>query len=158
MPRKDGNNRKGQGAGNKNAEKQDRRVELGWANFDRRAKETERQYHQVRTPRGGGIKHLLCPKQMTVMEILQMGTALFFDNTAGKFQKSDFSFEILNSRLMPIDDTSKTVQEMYATEHVKLLRLYIGSKAIELDQLESVDTEEDSKDPKNVNVAKTSAD
>ena len=55
-------NRKRQGFGNQNAEKDTRRVEVGWANFEKRGKEGEWQFHQMRSARGGGDQTSEVPK------------------------------------------------------------------------------------------------
>ena len=52
-------------AGNANAKKKDRRVELGWMDFN----ENDKRYKQVKAINGGGTRHLKINKDKTVVEI-----------------------------------------------------------------------------------------
>lgn len=71
-----------------------------------------------------------------MIEVLDLGIALFFYGNES-LVKSNFSFQLLNSRFSAVDET-KTVAEMYAAEHVRMLRLYVRTKTRDTDQNETV--------------------
>jgi len=68
-------------AGNANAKKKkDRRVELGWMDFN----EKDERYKQVKTINGGGTRHLTIDKDKTVVEIKKIAEDLFFPSGFSK--------------------------------------------------------------------------
>lgn len=60
--------------GNVNAKKQKRKLEIGWMNFS----EIDKQYKQVRAPKGGGTRYLCIDRQTSVREIQKIAESLFF--------------------------------------------------------------------------------
>lgn len=60
--------------GNRNAEKKERRVELGWMDFDF----TKQQYKQMKAIKGGGTRHLSIEKNITVEEIRRIAENIYF--------------------------------------------------------------------------------
>lgn len=64
----------------KNVEKQDRRVELGWQDYD----EGTQEYKQIRSQNGGGTRQLRVPKTHRVKEMLDTAKQLFFPQGKSK--------------------------------------------------------------------------
>ena len=108
--------------GNSNAVRENRRVEVGWHDFD----PASQMHKQVRIQNGGGVRHLSCPKLTTVEDILQSALQLFFpDGKNKKGDVGDFEFEIRN-----VDGSSVgqcTLGELYERTKVKMLRLNVFS-------------------------------
>lgn len=62
--------------GNSNAKKLQRRVEIGWLDFEFTVKE----FRQVKAPGGGGTKHENFHIESTVASILEEAKLWFFEN------------------------------------------------------------------------------
>ncbi|VDI61427.1 Hypothetical predicted protein [Mytilus galloprovincialis] len=72
--------------GNDNAKKHERKIEIGWFDYDYRSSE----YRQVRTPNGGGARYINAPKTWRQDDILQHGKKVFFFlNGKSKKRKSN---------------------------------------------------------------------
>ncbi|KAI9541400.1 hypothetical protein NQZ68_031056 [Dissostichus eleginoides] len=111
-------------AGNTSAKKQERRVELGWMDFDGKQK----RYKQVKAFNGGGTRHLIISKDKTLVEIKEMAENLFFPDgfSKGKTKLSYYSTEIESSQVQV--SSSSTVDNLYEESRVKILRLYLRTK------------------------------
>ena len=111
-------------AGNSNAKRKARRIEVGWMDFD----EEEERYKQVKSVNGGGARHLSIDKNETVANIKVMAENLFFPKGHSKRKKSlsHYSTHIESSQVHV--DVSNTVDELYNESKVKMLRLYLCTK------------------------------
>lgn len=113
-----------QWAGNSNAKRKVRRIEVGWMDFD----EEEERYKQVKSVNGGGTRHLSVDKNATVADIKVMAENLFFPKGCSKRNRSlsHYSTHIESSQIH--FDASNTVDELYNDSKVKILRLYLCTK------------------------------
>ena len=111
--------------GNKNAKKIERRVELGWLT------KQGGEYKQVKSPKGGGVKHLTVSGTCPASSLLDSAINLFFPNGVAKNgeKKTDFTFQLWDNA-NNIIDSGTTVTELYETLKVKLLRVYMASDKI----------------------------
>jgi hypothetical protein len=94
---------------NKNAAKNSRRIELGWLCYDNGS----RRFQQVRKAYGGGTRHLVVPKEITMSEMPDIAIPLFFPGgTSKKGSAESFTFEIrdFSESAVPDDDT---VEDIY---------------------------------------------
>jgi len=109
--------------GNSNAARENRRIEVGWHDFDHVC----HMHKQVRIQNGGGIRHLSVPKLTTVEDILQSALQLFFpDGKNKKGDIGDFEFEIRSFDGSSVGQC--TLGELYERTKVKMLRLNIFSR------------------------------
>ncbi|XP_063049653.1 uncharacterized protein LOC134444147, partial [Engraulis encrasicolus] len=121
---------------NKNAEKQVRKIEIGWLHYNKS------HYTQVRTRFGGGTRCTTVNKETTVQQVMETAKQLFFpDGLSNKGPEEDFDFEMRDFKrnLIPLEDTVGT---MYESTKLRLLRFYICSKDRLSDQ-SSVDEDSD---------------
>ena len=108
--------------GNTNAVRENRRIEVGWHDFD----PASQMHKQVRIQNGGGIRHLSVPRSTTVEDILQIALQLFFpDGKNKKGDIGDFEFQIRNFDGSSVGQC--TLGELYERTKVKMLRLNIFS-------------------------------
>lgn len=79
--------------GNKNAKKIERRVELGWLT------KQDGEYKQVKSPKGGGVKHLTVSGTCPASSLLDSAINLYFPNGVAKNgeKKTDFTFQLLDN-------------------------------------------------------------
>ena len=111
------------GIGNTNAKKTERRIEIGWLNYDEGT-----GYKQVRKKGGGGVRHLTTRCTATVNELVCIATGLFFpDGKSSKGKLENFDFEMMDF-MNRILDSDVTVQELYDSLKVKMLRIYLATK------------------------------
>ena len=107
---------------NKLAQKDTRRVEVGWLHKDIGHK----AYKQVRAAKGGGTRHLVVPVHETVESLLETAIALFFpDGVSLKGPREDYEFTMLN-----FDQTELhrcTIGALYEVKKVKILRVYMAT-------------------------------
>ncbi|XP_049329571.1 uncharacterized protein LOC103025983 isoform X1 [Astyanax mexicanus] len=109
--------------GNKSAQKQQRRIEVGWMDFDAK----DQRYKQVKSINGGGTRQLTVDKGTTVEEIRERAESLFFPNGVSKKKKlASFITEIQSSQIEV--NSSDTVIQLYEKSGVRLLRLYLCTK------------------------------
>lgn len=111
------------GVGNRNAERETRKIEVGWMNYHNGV------LKQVRRPTGGGTREIIVRKSDTMKKILEDAKKMFFPNgksTKGHMDEFEFSLCVMGSG-EPLEDTL-TVGSVYDTTHHKLLRLYVCSK------------------------------
>ncbi|XP_063953310.1 uncharacterized protein LOC135153622 [Lytechinus pictus] len=124
--------------GNRNAEKEERRVEIGWKDFDVASME----YKQIRTSKGGGTRHLKLGKNATAGDVIKEGRRLFFpDNMSFRGHVDDFYFHVEDFRGKLFSEGN--VEDLYLETEVKMLRIYICSKKKGKSQKTSNDTDED---------------
>ncbi|XP_038065173.1 uncharacterized protein LOC119735517 isoform X2 [Patiria miniata] len=110
--------------GNENAKKQERRVEVGWVHYDFDMKE----YKQIYQKKGGGIKHQKYKVDTRLSEIMEQAITWFFPGGKNRHGNvSDFDVFITDPSFDKLDGDT-TVQQMYETARVKILRLYIATK------------------------------
>lgn len=110
--------------GNTNAKRKERRVEIGWIDYDFKSQE----YKQVKSPAGGGIKHECFGVNQTLSSILEEIIEWFFPNGSSRRGRvENFHFFITDATHEPIDGDI-TVSEMYAKGKFTILRLYLASK------------------------------
>ncbi|XP_076842446.1 uncharacterized protein LOC143487027 [Brachyhypopomus gauderio] len=110
--------------GNKSAQKQKRRIEVGWMDFD----ENEQRYKQVKAIKGGGTRQLTVDKETTIEEMKDLALSLFFPSGVSKTEKNVacYTTEIQSSQI-DINSTD-TVNQLYEKSKVRLLRLYLCTK------------------------------
>lgn len=108
----------------KNAQKNMRKIELGWMNYD----PDEKIYKQVRTRKGGGTRKLQVSKDSKKSDLIQEAVQLFFvdgKNTQGDI--TDFEVDLKNYQELSLDEDS-TVGKLYAETKLPLLRFYLTTK------------------------------
>lgn len=110
---------------NQNASKMERKIELGWFDYDFKSME----YHQVKTLiKGGGTRGVSGLKTWKPKDILEHGEKIFFPKGVSRRGKlSDFNFELRDFSAQAIPSES-TVGDMYESTVVKMLRYYIFTK------------------------------
>lgn len=109
--------------GNQNAARKERRVELGWMDFDFNKK----QYKQVKAINGGGTRHVSFDKNTTVGEILSIAQDTFFPDGESKNKKlTSYDTEIQSSQMEV--SSPNTIEELYSRSRVRILRLYLCTK------------------------------
>jgi hypothetical protein len=108
-----------------------RRIELGWINFDNSSK----LYLQVRINNGGGIRLETFAANSKMDEVLLKAKTLFFpDGLSSKGKVIDFLCDIRDYNHRPVGNTS--VQELYHTWKVKLLRLFLATRLYRIDEVQ----------------------
>lgn len=111
--------------GNKNAQKNERKVDLGWLDF------TEGEYRQVRIQSGGGIRHITVTNDTTVKDLLEVSKKLFFPG--GLSQKGnikDFSCHMRDVRKLPFDASNPSIKTLYETTKLTTIRLYLATEKV----------------------------
>ncbi|XP_035988972.1 uncharacterized protein LOC110368217 isoform X1 [Fundulus heteroclitus] len=106
----------------KNAQKNVRKVELGWLNF------RDGKYSQVRTKKGGGTRKVAVSKDCRKNELVEKAVGLFFPaqrNTQGRI--TDFEVDITDFQEHSLDEHI-TVGELYEQTKLPLLRFYLTTK------------------------------
>ncbi|XP_041924294.1 uncharacterized protein LOC121688641 [Alosa sapidissima] len=115
--------RKSFGVGNKNAEKNTRKIEVGWMNYHNGV------LKQVRRPTGGGTREVIVRKDETMKNILEDGKRMFFPNgksTKGQVDDFEFTLCVMGSEV-PLEDTL-SIASLYDLTRHKILRLYVCTK------------------------------
>ena len=98
--------------GNTNAESTERRVEVGWLNFDSKSA----SFKQVRSTTGGGVWSLTVTKSITLSAVMDVSINNFFPNGMSiRGPLENFSFEMSDRKGSPLEMTS-TVEEAYDQE------------------------------------------
>lgn len=109
--------------GNRNAARKQRRVNLGWMDFDFNKK----RYKQVKAINGGGTRHVSFDKNMTAGEILSIAQDTFFPDGESKNKKlTSYDTEIQSSQME--ESSPNTIEELYSRRRVRILRLYLRTK------------------------------
>ncbi|KAL3861531.1 hypothetical protein ACJMK2_007560 [Sinanodonta woodiana] len=109
--------------GNINAKKVQRRLEVGWLDFD----PVTESYKQVKTASGGGTRQLKLDLHITMAELLETAKILFFPNGESMQGKLDeFTFDISDFSKCSISQ-EKTLEEVYNETKMKLLRVYMAT-------------------------------
>ncbi|XP_066566940.1 uncharacterized protein LOC136754734 isoform X2 [Amia ocellicauda] len=112
------------GQGNSNAKRKDRRVEIGWMDYDEKTEE----YRQVRAAKGGGTRHLRVDKSTKIEELRKIAQDIFFpDGSYKKWNIKDVNTEICDFGQQEAERDC-TVEELYNSNNVKILRLYLCTK------------------------------
>ena len=107
---------------NKNAQKNERRIELGWLNLDKT------NFKQVRYKSGGGTRHIKSPIKLTMKDLQHRAESLFFPNGKSKVGPlSDFDRSMMDFTEELIDP-SVTLGELYEQKQVNILRVYLATK------------------------------
>ena len=110
--------------GNKFAEKQTRRLELGWMNWDN----DTMSFKQVRAKTGGGIRHLMVEKSINVATLVGLATQLFFpQGLSSKGRLDEFETEMTDFKNYSLQPET-TIQEAYECSKFKILRFYLTTK------------------------------
>lgn len=105
--------------GNKNAERLDRRIDVGWMDFDHMLG----RYKQVRKTNGGGIRSLSVSKLCKPAELLQIVEELFFpDGISAKGEKENFECSLVDFRQQPLEGD---VGQLYSRSKMPTLRFYL---------------------------------
>lgn len=113
--------------GNKHASKETRRLEIGWLHYQ------IGEFHQVRTRQGGGTRHLIVKKSTSVEELMMMGKELFFPKgISSKGPAENYTFEMrdFSQTAIPL---SVTVNELYEQSKLRMVRLYVCTKEVDLE-------------------------
>lgn len=110
--------------GNKNAKKVKRRVEMGWL-----MREGEK-IKQVRLKSGGGTRHLSFYSDDTIEVVKKKAADVFFPNGHSFYygEIEQFNVSVTNFDTQKLD-YNLTVNNLYSTSHVKILRLYLFTEA-----------------------------
>jgi len=123
---------------NKLAKQSNRRIEIGWLHYE----SVERCFKQVRPVKGGGTKHLTTPIDATIQSLLELAIDIFFPNGVSQYGKlSNFEFTMVNFDGSPLPMTD-TVETVYRTKKVKMLRLYLSTKGRNVDKDDDEQLEE----------------
>lgn len=110
--------------GNTNAKKEMRRIELGWMDYDAKLGD----FRQVRCQNGGGTRSLNIPKSATQEDVIEVGKSLFFPDGKSKKGPVD-NFNLVLKDFQAGDIKEKTIEDMYTGYKLKMLRVYLCSKA-----------------------------
>ena len=138
--------------GNKNAKKICRSLELGWLNFDYQV----REYKQVRYRRGGGTRKVHMECTSTMHDLMKVARRLFFpDGVSVEGKEEDFTFG-MGGFDSSVVDLHLTVEELYSRSQAKMLRVYLMSKAAEVDASECGNVDISSASPKKLLVLDSS--
>ena len=123
------------GIGNKNAEKKNRKIELGWVNLN-----TKTQALQgVRSSNGGGTRHITIPKSCTMADLLIVAQNIYFENDVSPLGSiSDFTTSILNFKKEPTE-VNNTVEHYYDRAKMRILKFYFCTKALHTSSDEECD-------------------
>ena len=110
--------------GNRNAQKEVRRVEVGWISLN----PCNQKYMQIYEPSGGGIKHVTYPVDTKLAVVMDDAKGWFFPGgRSRRGDVNDFELFMTDSTHEPID-LQETVENRYNVQKQKLLRLYLASK------------------------------
>ena len=110
--------------GNKNANNDRRKIEIGWMEYDSVIDE----FKQVRAKHGGGTRKVTIAKTARKEDILSTAKTLFFP--MGSSPRSDaehYTFDVKDFQENTIDD-NLTVGDLYAETKLPLLRFYLLTK------------------------------
>jgi hypothetical protein len=118
--------------GNRNANKVERKIKIGWIH------KTAKGSVQVRTRQGGGTRENDIMKMATKKDILEMGQNFFFpDGKSSKGLVSQFNFDVWDFEDHSIRE-DMTVGDMYESTKKSVLSFYIATS----DKPEKEDTDD----------------
>nr|XP_020470855.1 uncharacterized protein LOC109968716 [Monopterus albus] len=106
----------------RNAQKNQRKIELGWMHF------REGEFVQVRTKKGGGTRKESVPKGSKKQQLIEKAGQLFFPggkNAEGNL--TDFDIDLTDYQQYTLED-SITVGELYEKTKLPVLRFYLTTK------------------------------
>lgn len=119
----------------KNAQKNNRKIELGWLNS------REGEFVQVRTKKGGGTRKEIVPKDSKKHNLIEKAVQLFFpDGKNAEGSLSEFDVNLTDFQQHTLDENI-TVGELYETTKLPLLRFYLTTKKREI--ISGLDVEEE---------------
>nr|XP_020497099.1 uncharacterized protein LOC109989612 [Labrus bergylta] len=105
-----------------NAQKNQRKIEIGWMHF------RERGFVQVRTKKGGGTRKKSVSKESKKENLLEKALHLFFpDGKNAEGTLTDFDIDLTDFQQHSLDDTI-TVGELYEKTKLPLLGFYLTTK------------------------------
>ncbi|XP_070538263.1 uncharacterized protein [Ptychodera flava] len=109
--------------GNKYAAKVERKVEIGWLDYDFALK----SFKQVRSRKGGGTRSITVKKTSRKSDLIEFGKRYFFPNgISPKGKVEDFVFDIKDISENSLDDES-TVGQIYDRTGFRILRFYMAT-------------------------------
>jgi len=110
--------------GNKHAEKNTRRIELGWM-MNLHLPRGETEFKQVRMRTGGGTRHIVVERGTTIIQLLDVAKDLFFpDGHSVRGMADTFEFSIRDFN-MKICSNETTVSDIYSVTKMRMLRFYM---------------------------------
>lgn len=101
-------------AGNTNAKKKSKHVELGWMNFSAR----DNDLKQVRSAKGGGTRHVTIDDKSTMKDLQKIAECLFFPNGKSKhldLKSVDCDIQDFSHRMI---ESECTVGDLYEASKV----------------------------------------
>ncbi|XP_062324007.1 uncharacterized protein LOC134025139 [Osmerus eperlanus] len=119
----------------KNAQKNHRKIEIGWMHF------REVGFMQVRTKKGGGTRKESVPKSCNKYNLIEKAAQLFFPggkNAEGSL--TDFDIDVVDFQQHALDD-SFTVGKLYEKTKLPVLRFYLTTKKRDIASVISLDEE-----------------
>ena len=104
--------------------KQDRRINIGWTNFE------AGEFRQVRQKSGGGIRELKVSRDITITELKDLAIKKFFPNgRSPKGPVQDFLIDMMDFAHQPVPE-DRTVGQLYDHSGLKLLRIYMATRSV----------------------------
>ncbi|CAL9693084.1 unnamed protein product [Knipowitschia caucasica] len=110
--------------GNVNAKKKDRRLELGWMNYEL----LSGTYKPIRTAKGGGTRHVTLERNTCMREIQILAENLFFPEGKSKYLKLEGLKHEMRDIQENVIDEECTIDELYEKTKVKSLRVYLCTR------------------------------
>ncbi|XP_051807109.1 uncharacterized protein LOC127534860 [Acanthochromis polyacanthus] len=129
--RSDGHEHQSEQEPPRNAQKNVRKVEIGWMHF------REGKFLQVRTKKGGGTRKISISKNCKKSELIEKAVDLFFPgqkNAEGSI--TDFVVDVTDFQEHSLDEQI-TVGQLYEQTKLPLLRFYLTTKKKDI----SIDTQ-----------------
>ena len=104
-----------------NAQKKERKIEIGWLNF------RDGKFLQMRAKKGGGTRKISVSKNCCKDQLIEQAKNLFFPgqkNAEGNVQ--DFAIELTDFQERPLDPLT-TVGDLYEVTKLPILRFYLAT-------------------------------
>ncbi|XP_041938181.1 uncharacterized protein LOC121699809 [Alosa sapidissima] len=106
----------------RNAQKSERKIEMGWLIF------RKEQFFQVRAKKGGGTRKICVFKDCRKDELIEKAINLFFpDQKNSEGNVTDFHIDLTDFQEHPLDNQT-TVGELYEKTKLPILRFYLTTK------------------------------
>lgn len=114
-------------SGNKYAQKEQRRLDIGWLMKDKNGTK------QVRTKTGGGSRSVTFNVRDTMQDVMAKAVELFFPNgqSTSKGGIDDYEISMTNFDMTKVN-LDVTIDEIYKASHMKMLRVYLCTTVHEL--------------------------